>query len=94
MAYLYHRLDFDVQVDHDDKESTSLHAFNKLWQSEFAQDCLLVFSTGRSLKLYNELRVIPQLVCCVSYITRNCSCTLFALACTPRHFDCKLSSIQ
>ncbi len=84
MSYLYHVLDVDVQVDHDDKENTSLHVFNKLWQSEFAQDCLLVFSTGRSLKLYNELRVIWQLVCCISYITSNWSCTLFAVACTPR----------
>ena len=52
------RLDVNaMQVDHDDKQNKSLLAFNKLWQSEFAKDCLLVFSTGRSLKLYNELRV-------------------------------------
>ena len=46
-----------LQVDHNDKDNSSLHAFNKLWESQFAKDCLLVFSTGRSLKLYNELRV-------------------------------------
>lgn len=46
-----------AQVDHDDKENKSLLAFNELWKSHFQQDCLLVFSTGRSLTLYNELRV-------------------------------------
>lgn len=46
-----------VQVDHDDKDNKSLLAFNELWESKFRKDCLLVFSTGRSLKLYNELRV-------------------------------------
>lgn len=51
-----------LQVDHDDKENKSLLAFNNLWKSQYQQDCLLVFSTGRSLKLYNELRVRDLLV--------------------------------
>lgn len=46
-----------AQVDHDEKDNKSLLAFNELWKSQFQKDCLLVFSTGRSLKLYNELRV-------------------------------------
>ena len=45
------------QVDHDDKEHAALKAFNELWKSKFAHDSLLVFSTGRSHKLYEELRV-------------------------------------
>jgi len=44
-------------VDHDDKEHAALKAFNELWKSKFAEDSLLVFSTGRSHHLYEELRV-------------------------------------
>ena len=46
-----------LQVDHEDKQNAALNAFNELWKSKFAEDSLLVFSTGRSLALYNELRV-------------------------------------
>jgi hypothetical protein len=44
-------------VDHNDKENAALNAFNKLWETKFAKDSLLVFSTGRSHALYTELRV-------------------------------------
>ena len=44
-------------MDHDDKEHAALKAFNELWKSKFAEDSLLVFSTGRSHHLYEELRV-------------------------------------
>jgi hypothetical protein len=46
-----------MQVDHNDKENKALNAFNELWESKFAKDSLLVFSTGRSHALYSELRV-------------------------------------
>ena len=46
-----------MQVDHNDKENKALNAFNQLWESKFAKDSLLVFSTGRSHALYSELRV-------------------------------------
>ena len=53
-----------MQVDHNDKENKALNAFNELWESKFAKDSLLVFSTGRSHALYSELRVrkVVQLV--------------------------------
>lgn len=44
-------------MDHDDKEHTALNAFGTLWKEKFAADSLLVFSTGRSHALYEELRV-------------------------------------
>ena len=50
-----------LQVDHEDKQNAALNAFNELWKSKFAEDSLLVFSTGRSLALYNELRVCSKL---------------------------------
>jgi sucrose-6-phosphatase len=46
-----------VQVDHDDKEHAALNKFGQLWKDKFAADSLLVFSTGRSHALYEELRV-------------------------------------
>ena len=52
-------------MDHNDKENKSLHAFNDLWAKKFAKDSLLVFSTGRSYALYQELRVRQLLVLCV-----------------------------
>lgn len=57
MAYL--DLSFTLrswQVDHTDKAHTSLLRFNNLWAAEYAHNSLLVFSTGRSLERYTELR--------------------------------------
>lgn len=58
-----------TMVDHHDTQFTSLLAFNRLWTSKFAHDSLLVFSTGRSLELYKQLRteapmLTPDLLIC------------------------------
>ncbi|CAI7928740.1 unnamed protein product, partial [Closterium sp. NIES-54] len=43
-------------VDHKDPNHESLREFASLWQSTFARDSLLVYSTGRSPTLYNQLK--------------------------------------
>lgn len=45
------------QVDHSDKANMALLKFNELWNAKLASNSLLIFSTGRSHKLFQELKV-------------------------------------
>ena len=82
-----------LQVDHEDKQNAALNAFNELWKSKFAEDSLLVFSTGRSLALYNELRVCCNfppdqrhaLPCQAPEKPLHCCSTCCKLAMTAQH---------
>lgn len=58
-----------TMVDHDDHDHTALNTFNALWKDKFAADSLLVFSTGRSRTLYEDLRkeaplLVPDILVC------------------------------
>ena len=59
-----------TMVDHDDKEHKGLQEFNALWPEKLSHDSLLVFSTGRSHALYEQLRkevpslAVPDVLIC------------------------------
>eukprot|EP00193_Tetraselmis_chui_P001548 CAMPEP_0177763246 /NCGR_PEP_ID=MMETSP0491_2-20121128/6771_1 /TAXON_ID=63592 /ORGANISM="Tetraselmis chuii, Strain PLY429" /LENGTH=275 /DNA_ID=CAMNT_0019279345 /DNA_START=183 /DNA_END=1010 /DNA_ORIENTATION=+ len=48
-------LDYTM-VDHSDTQHAALRAFAAVWKSHFERDSLLVFNTGRSLQLFNQLQ--------------------------------------
>ncbi|GBG91117.1 hypothetical protein CBR_g51920 [Chara braunii] len=51
-----------TMVDHSDKSEIALLRFNALWAAEYSQDSVLVYSTGRSKKKYEELRAETPLM--------------------------------
>lgn len=58
-----------TMVDHTDPQYASLLEFNRIWSAKFRHDSYLVFSTGRSLTSYLELRkdaplLTPDLLIC------------------------------
>jgi sucrose-6F-phosphate phosphohydrolase len=59
----------NTMVDHHDKQNTALAEFGSQWHKDYSHDSLLVYSTGRSPHLYQELKtsvplITPDIVIC------------------------------
>uniref|UniRef100_A0A7I4EZU5 Sucrose-phosphatase n=1 Tax=Physcomitrium patens TaxID=3218 RepID=A0A7I4EZU5_PHYPA len=65
-----------TMVEHGDHDNKSLLRFGALWQSEFNHDSLLVYSTGRSPKMFADLRrEVPLLTAGIAIL--SCGTEIF-----------------
>lgn len=65
-----------LQVEHGDHDNKSLLRFGALWQAHFSHDSLLVYSTGRSPKMFADLRgEVPLLTPAIAVL--SCGTEIF-----------------
>lgn len=65
-----------TMVEHGDHDNKSLLRFGALWQAHFSHDSLLVYSTGRSPKMFADLRgEVPLLTPAIAVL--SCGTEIF-----------------